>query len=126
MVCLTFPEKKFVFQSEILTYSLILFSKNSEILSDKELSKSNQIDIPDYQYYLGCNAKRMVHLTLIQKKLVFYTEISTFSLIFFSKIVDFYRIIELLKANQTDIPDYQYYVGCTTKRMVGLTFIQKS
>ena len=85
----------------------------------------NQINIPDYEYYLGCNAKRMVHLTLIQKKLVFYTEISTFSLIDFSKIVDFYRIIELLKANQTDIPDYQYYVGFNTKRMVGLTFIQK-
>ena len=35
----------------------IIFSKNSEILSDKELFKVNQIDIPDYQYYLGCNAK---------------------------------------------------------------------
>ena len=67
----------------------------------------------------------MVGLTFIQKKLVFYTEISTFALIEFSKIVDFYRIIELLKAKQTDIPDYQFYVGCNTKRMVGLTFIQK-
>ena len=34
----------------------------------------NQIDIPDYQYYLGCNAIRMVRLTFLEKKLVFYTE----------------------------------------------------
>ena len=31
----------------------------------------NQIDISDYQYYLVCNAKRMVHLTFLEKKLVF-------------------------------------------------------
>ena len=124
MVRVTFLEKV-RFSIEISTYPLILFSKNSEILSDKEFFKVNQINIPDYQYYLGCNAKRMVHLTLIQKKLVFYTEISTFSLIDFSKIVDFYRIIELLKANQNDIPDYQYYVGCNAKRMVCLTFPEK-
>ena len=77
MDCLTFLEKNFVFQSEISTYSLILFSKNSEILSDKELFKVNQIDIPDYQYYVGCNAKRMVRLTFIEKKFVFQSEIST-------------------------------------------------
>ena len=28
----------------------------------------NQIDIPDYRYYLGCNAERMVRLTFIDKK----------------------------------------------------------
>ena len=32
-----------------------------------ELFKMNQIDIPDYQYYLGCNAKRMVCLTFLEK-----------------------------------------------------------
>ena len=42
-----------------------------------------QIDIQDYQYYLGCNAKRMVRLTVIEKKLVFQSEISTDSLILF-------------------------------------------
>ena len=31
----------------------------------------NQIDIPDYQYYLGCNAKRMVGLTFLEKKVSF-------------------------------------------------------
>ena len=28
----------------------------------------NQIDIPEYQYILGCNAKRTVRVTLIEKK----------------------------------------------------------
>ena len=46
----------------------------------------NQIDIPDYQKRLGCNAKRMVSLTFLEKKLVSQSEISTFSLILFSKI----------------------------------------
>ena len=46
----------------------------------------NQIDIPDYQYYLGCNPKEMVRLTFLEKKFVFQSEISTFSLILFSKI----------------------------------------
>ena len=45
------PRKKLVFQSEISTYSLILFSKTKEILLVKELFKVNQIDIPVYQYY---------------------------------------------------------------------------
>ena len=45
------PRKKLVFQSEISTYSLILFSKTSKFLSVKELFKVNQIDILDYQYY---------------------------------------------------------------------------
>ena len=46
----------------------------------------NQIDIPDYQFYLGCYAKRMVSLNFLEKKLVFHTEILTYSLILFSKI----------------------------------------
>ena len=35
----------------------------------------NQIDIPDYQFYLGCNAKNLVRLTFLEKKLAFHTEI---------------------------------------------------
>ena len=31
----------------------------------------NQIDIPDYQYYVGCNAKRMVRLTFLEKSSFF-------------------------------------------------------
>ena len=40
--------------------------------------KVNQIDIPEYQYYLDCNAKRMVRLTFLEKKLVFQSEICEF------------------------------------------------
>ena len=86
MVRLTVLEKKFVFQSEISIYSLILFSKIEKFYRIKELFKVNQNDIPDYQYYLGCNAKRMVRLTVLEKKFVSQSEISTFSLILFSKI----------------------------------------
>ena len=46
----------------------------------------NQIDIPDYHYYLDCNAERIVRLKFLEKKFVFQSEISTFSLILFSKI----------------------------------------
>ena len=45
----------------------------------------NHIDIPDYPYYLSCNAKRMVNLTFLEKIFVFQSEISTYSLILFSK-----------------------------------------
>ena len=61
------PRKKVVFQSEISTYSLNLFSKKSKILSVKELFKMNQIGIPVYQYCLSCNAKRLVRLTFLEK-----------------------------------------------------------
>ena len=67
----------------------------------------NQIEIPDYQYHLGCNKKRMAGLAFLEKKFVFQSEISTFSLILFLKIEKFYRIKELFKVNQIDIPDYQ-------------------
>ena len=32
----------------------------------------NQIVIPDYQYYLGCSAKRMVRLTFLEKVSISY------------------------------------------------------
>ena len=37
----------------------------------KELSEVNQIDIPNSQHYLYCNAKRMVHLTFLEKSSYF-------------------------------------------------------
>ena len=43
----------------------------------------NQIGIPDYQYYIGCNAKKMVCLTFIERKFIFQSVISAFSLIIF-------------------------------------------
>ena len=47
----------------------------------------NQIDIPDYQYYLSCNAKRVVCLTFLENKFVFQSEFSTYSI---------FKIIEVL------------------------------
>ena len=60
--------------------------KNRSFYRIKELFKVNQIDIPHYQYYLGFNAKRMVRIAFLEKKFVFQSEISTYSLILFSKI----------------------------------------
>ena len=37
----------------------------------------------------------------------------------------FYRIKELFKVNQIDIPHYQYYLGFNAKRMVRITFREK-
>ena len=105
--CYSFPRKKFVFQSEISIYSLILFSKIEKFYRIKELFKVNQIDIPDYQYHLSCDTKRMARLAFLEKKFVSQSEISTFSLILFSKTEKFYRIKDFFKVNQINIPDYQ-------------------
>ena len=86
----------------------------------------NQNDVPNYQYYLGCNAKRTVRLTFLEKKFVFQSELSTYSFILFSKIWKFYRINELFKVNQINIPDYQYFLDCNAKRIIRLTFLEKS
>ena len=125
MACLAFLEKKFVFQSEISIYSLILFSKIEKFYRIKELFKVNQTYIPDYQYHLNCDTKRIARLAFLEIKFVFQPEISTFSLILFLKIEKFYRIKELFKVNQIDIPDYQYHLGCNTKRMARLAFLEK-
>ena len=85
----------------------------------------NQNDILEYQYYLNCNAKRTVRLTFLEKKIVFQSELSTYSLILFSKIWKFYQIKELFKVNQNDIPEYQSYLNCNAKRTVRLTFLEK-
>ena len=78
--------KKLVFYTEFSDYFEYLILKYSIFHRVKELFKSNQIDIRDYQYCLSCNVKRMVHLTFLEKKFVFQSEISTYSLILFSKI----------------------------------------
>ena len=52
-------------------------------------------------------------------------DLFAYSVIYFQKIVKFYRIKELFKVNQTDIPDYQYHLGCNAKRLAGLAFLEK-
>ena len=46
----------------------------------------NQIDIPDYQYYLRCNPKGMVRPTFLEKKFVFQSELSTFAYSIFKNV----------------------------------------
>ena len=69
--------KKLVFHTEICQFSDQRILKIDLCHRIKELFKVNQIDIPDYQYYLGCNAKRMVRLAFLEKNIVFHSEIST-------------------------------------------------
>ena len=51
--------------------------------------------------------KRLHSLILLEKKIVYQSEISTYSLSKISEIVNLYGVMELLKVNQIDIPDYQ-------------------
>ena len=99
--------KKLAFDTEICYYFEYFFSKIEKFYRVKELFKVNQIDIPDFQYHLGCNAKRMARLAFLEKKFVFQSEKSTYSLTLFSKIGKFYRTKDFFKVNQIDIPDYQ-------------------
>ena len=45
----------------------------------------NQIDIPDYLYHLGCNAKRMVCVTFLEKSLYFNRKYRLIRLFYFQK-----------------------------------------
>ena len=49
----------------------------------------NQIDIPDYQYYLGCNAKRMVCQTFLEKSSSFKRKYRLIRLFYFQKCRSF-------------------------------------
>ena len=49
----------------------------------------NQIDIPDYQYYLGCNAKGMVRLTFLEKSSYFNRKFRLIRLFYFQKYRNF-------------------------------------
>ena len=46
----------------------------------------NQIDIPDYQYYLGCNAKRIVDLAFLEKISYLGRKYRVIRLYYFQKI----------------------------------------
>ena len=67
-------EKKFVFQSEISTYSLILFSKIEKFYRVKEMSKWNQTRYGVSPGYLEAKTKRILAIASLEKKLVFHTE----------------------------------------------------
>ena len=60
----------------------------------------NQIDIPDYQYYLGCNAKRMVRLTFLEKNRNSIENIDLFAYSIF-KNIEIFWVKELFKSDKT-------------------------
>ena len=65
--------------------------------------KSNQTHYGVSTVYLESNTKRIFVIACLEKKFVFQSEISTYSLILFSKIEKFYRVKELSKWNQTPV-----------------------
>ena len=113
---IVFLEKKFVFQSEISTYSLILFSKILKFYWVKELSKSIQTRHGVSPVYLDFKTKKYFCYSLPRKKVSFsYGNLRISRITNFKKGL-FHRVKELSKVNQTDIPDYQYYLGCNAKK----------
>ena len=67
-------EKKFVFQSEISSYSLIIFSKILKFLRVKELFKSNKTGNGVYHGQVESKTKRILAIACLGKKLVFHTQ----------------------------------------------------
>ena len=91
--------------------------------------KVNQIDFPDYQYYLGCYAKRMVRLTFLEKKVSFsYGKLQLFRLncnYWILKIGLFRRVEELSKSNQTWYGISLVYLESKTKRSFAIACLGK-
>ena len=78
--------KKLVLQSEICEYFEYLISKIGLFHRVKELFKSNQTRYGVYHVYLESRTKRVFAIACLEKKFVFQSEISSYSLILFSKI----------------------------------------
>ena len=66
MISLTFLEKSLCFNRKYQIILLFIFQKDRKSWVE-ELLKVNQIDIPDYQQYLSCIAKRMGRLMVVKK-----------------------------------------------------------
>ena len=119
-------EKKFVFQSEISSYSNILISKiGRDFHRVKELFKSNQTRYGVSHVYLESRTKKIFAIACLEKKFVFQSEISSYSLILFSKIQRFYRVKELFKSNQTRYGVSHVYVESRTKRIFAIACLEK-
>ena len=74
-------EKNFVFHTEICDYFQYLIFKYSTFHRVKELFKWNQSRYGVSHGYPECKTKRIFCIAHLEKKLVFQSEISTFSLI---------------------------------------------
>ena len=78
-----------VFHTEICEFCDQRILKIRLFYRIKEFFKVNQIDIPDFQYYLGCNAERMVRLTFLEKSSCFNRKYRLIRLIYFQKYRNF-------------------------------------
>ena len=86
----------------------------------------NQIDIPNYQYYLGCNAKRMVRLTFLEKSSYFSRKYRLIRLFYFQKYISFIGSKkELFKSNRTRNGVSNVYLECKTKRIFAIACLGK-
>ena len=81
--------KKFVFQSEISTYSVILFSKIQKFYRVKELSKSNEPRYGVSHVYLKRKTKRIFGLACLQKRSFFNRKFRLIRLFYFQKYRNF-------------------------------------
>ena len=77
--------KKLVLQSEICEYFEYLISKIGLFHRVKELFKSNQTRYGVSRVYLESRTKKVFAIACLEKKFVFQSEISSYSLIIFSK-----------------------------------------
>ena len=75
--------------------------------------------------YLERETERIFGIACLGKKFVFQSEISTYSLILFSKIYKFYRVKEFFKSNQTRYRVSPGYVECKTKGSFGIASLGK-
>ena len=78
--------KKLILQSEFCDYFEYLISKIGLFRRIKELFKSNQTRYGVSRVYLESRTKRVFAIACLEKKFVFQSEISSYSLIIFSKI----------------------------------------
>ena len=117
--------EKLVLQSEISSYSLILFSKIWKFYRVKELFKLNQTRYGVSHVYLESRTKRIFAIACLGKKLLLQSEISSYSLILFSKKWKFYRVKELFKSNQTRYGVSHVYLESRTKRIFAIACLGK-
>ena len=87
--------------------------------------KSNRTRYGVFHGYLDGKTKRIVAIACLGKKLVLQSEISSYSLILFSKIYKFYRVKELFKSNQTGYGVSRVYLESRTKRIFAIACLGK-
>ena len=125
--------KKFVFQSEILAYSLIIrlfyFQKYRNFIGSRSCSNRTKLGM-EYPICTQSVKEKKFRYRLSWKKV--RTSIGNFgllayhTLILFSKVQKFYRVKELSKSNQTRLGVSHVSLERKTKRIFGIASLQKS